>query len=117
IREQREASYSREGRTEEKRPGSARGSSTILCFYMVRGLLSQCPLGEIPEVHLPSMDEGGLRSLVRYRRLLGEEITGIKNRIHFLLTAYGISIDTSGHIRNERRNGDGKRIGEAQHTG
>ena len=52
-------------------------------------------LGELPEVHLPSRESDDLRSLVRYRRSLGEEITGIKNRIHAILTAYGISIDAS----------------------
>lgn len=52
-------------------------------------------LGELPEVHLPSRESDDLRSLVRYRRSLGEEITKIKNRIHALLTAYGISIDAS----------------------
>jgi transposase len=52
-------------------------------------------LGELPEVHLPSKDSDNLRSLTRYRRSIGEEITMIKNRIHALLSSYGIAIDAT----------------------
>ena len=34
-------------------------------------------LGELPEVHLPSRYSDDLRSLVRYRRSLGEIITDV----------------------------------------
>ena len=49
-------------------------------------------LGELPEVHLPSQFADDLRSIVRYRKSLGEEITMIKNRVHAMLTKHGISI-------------------------
>ena len=52
-------------------------------------------LGELPEVHLPSEYSDDLKSLVRYRKSLGEEVTMIKNRIHALLTMHGISIDAT----------------------
>ena len=52
-------------------------------------------LGELPEVHLPSEYTDDLKSLVRYRKSLGEEVTMIKNRIHALLTMHGISIDAT----------------------
>ena len=52
-------------------------------------------LGELPEVHLPSEYSDDLKSLVRYRKSLGEEVTVIKNRIHALLTMHGINIDAT----------------------
>ncbi|MEM4090732.1 MAG: transposase, partial [Thermoplasmatales archaeon] len=42
-------------------------------------------LNELPEVHLPSRESDSLRSLVRYRKSIGEEITVIKNRVHALI--------------------------------
>ena len=52
-------------------------------------------LGEVPEVHLPSRYSDDLRSLVRYRRSLGENITMIKNRVHAILASAGIRIDAT----------------------
>jgi transposase len=52
-------------------------------------------LGELPEVHLPSRYSDDLRSLVRYRRSLGEIITMLKNRVHAILASAGISIDAT----------------------
>ena len=52
-------------------------------------------MGELPEVYLPSQYSDDLKSLVRYRKSLGEEVTMIKSRIHALLTMYGISIDAT----------------------
>ncbi len=52
-------------------------------------------LGALPEVHLPSRYSDDLRSLVRYRKALGESITMIKNRVHAILTSAGISIDAT----------------------
>ena len=52
-------------------------------------------MGELPEVHLPYEYSDDLRSLVRYRKSLGEEVTMIKNRIHALLTIHGIRIDAT----------------------
>ena len=52
-------------------------------------------MGELPEVHLPSEYSDDLKSLVRYRKSLGEEVTMIKNRIHALLTIHGIRIDAT----------------------
>ena len=49
-------------------------------------------LQELPEVHLPSQSSEDLRSIVRYRKSLGEEITMIKNRVHAMLAKHGISI-------------------------
>ncbi|MEM3553945.1 MAG: transposase [Candidatus Bathyarchaeia archaeon] len=50
-------------------------------------------LNELPEVHLPSRESDSLRSLVRYRKSIGEDITTLKNRVHSILTKYGISVD------------------------
>ncbi|MEM4103965.1 MAG: transposase [Thermoplasmatales archaeon] len=50
-------------------------------------------LNELPEVHLPSRESDSLRSLVRYRKSIGEEITVIKNRVHAL-----IACDISMHL-------------------
>ncbi|WMT50367.1 MAG: transposase [Thermoplasmatales archaeon] len=52
-------------------------------------------LGELSEVYLPWKYSDDLRSLVRYKRSLGEEITMIKNRIHAILISAGISIDAT----------------------
>ena len=49
-------------------------------------------LGELPEVHLPSKEADDLRSLVRYRKSLGEEITMLKNRVQAILAGNGIAI-------------------------
>ena len=51
--------------------------------------------GELPEVHLPSRYSDDLRSLVRYRRSLGESITMLKNRVHAILASAGIKIDAT----------------------
>ena len=52
-------------------------------------------LGELPEVHLPSEQTDDLKSLVRYRKSLGQEVTKIKNRIHALLSLHGTRIDAT----------------------
>ena len=52
-------------------------------------------LGALPEVHLPSRYSDDLRSLVRYRKALGESITMLKNRVHAILASAGISIDAT----------------------
>jgi len=52
-------------------------------------------LNELPEVHLPSKEAESLRNLVRYRKSLGEDITRLKNKIHAILSKYGISINAS----------------------
>ncbi len=52
-------------------------------------------MNELPEVHLPSRESDDLRSLVRYRRSMGRDVTMPKNRIHAMLTSYGILIDKS----------------------
>ena len=44
------------------------------------------------EVYLPSAEIDDLRSMTRYRKSIGEEITMLKNRIHATLTRHGISI-------------------------
>jgi len=49
-------------------------------------------LKELPEVHLPSRFSDDLRSIVRYRKSLGEETTMIKNRVHAILTSHGIIV-------------------------
>ena len=50
---------------------------------------------ELPEVHLPSQFSDDLRSIVRYRKSLGEEITMIKNRVHAILAGNGISVSAT----------------------
>ena len=49
-------------------------------------------LNALPEVYIPSGEIENIRSLVRYRHSLGEELTLKKNKIHALLTSYGIII-------------------------
>ena len=48
--------------------------------------------GEMKEIYIPSEEIENIRSLVRYRHSLGEEITLKKNKVHALLTSYGIII-------------------------
>ncbi len=52
-------------------------------------------LDELPEVHLPSRFSDDLRSIVRYRKSIGEEIAMLKNRVHAILARNGISITAS----------------------
>ena len=52
-------------------------------------------LEELPEVHIPSKYSDDLKSLVRYRRSLGESIIKMKNKVHAILTSAGISIDAT----------------------
>ena len=52
-------------------------------------------IGELPEVHISSRETDDLKTLVRYRRSLGEESTAIKNRVHAILAMHGIAIDES----------------------
>ena len=50
-------------------------------------------LEEFLEVYnLPSLEIDDLRSMARYRKAIGEEITMLKNRIHAILTRPGISV-------------------------
>ncbi len=51
--------------------------------------------GELPESYLPPKEIDDIRSMVRYRRSLGEEITAIKNRVHAMLARYGITVEAS----------------------
>ena len=51
--------------------------------------------GDLPESYLPSREVDELRTAIRYRRSLGEEITSIKNKVHALLAIHGISIGAS----------------------
>ena len=56
-------------------------------------------LNALTEVYIPSEEIEDIRSLVHYRRSLGEELTEKKNKVSSLLTAYGIIIhatDTFG---------------------
>jgi len=52
-------------------------------------------LGELPEVHLPSEYSDEVKSLVRYRKSLGEEVTAVKNKIHAILSLHGITVDAT----------------------
>ena len=49
-------------------------------------------LNALSEIYIPSDEIENIRSLVRYRHSLGEEITFKKNKVHALLTSYGIII-------------------------
>ncbi len=48
--------------------------------------------GGMKEICIPSDEIENVRSLVRYRHSLGEELTLKKNKVHALLTSYGIII-------------------------
>ena len=71
------------------------GSGVIQAFTLPYKLAKLLRMGELPEVHLPSKYSEDLKSLVRYRKSLGEEVTMIKNRIHALLTMHGIRMDAT----------------------
>ena len=49
-------------------------------------------MNALSEIYIPSDEIENIRSLVRYRHSLGEEITFKKNKVHALLTSYGIII-------------------------
>ncbi len=49
-------------------------------------------LSELPEVHLPSREAESMRALVRYRKSMGEDMAELKNRVHAILSLYGIHI-------------------------
>ena len=51
--------------------------------------------GDLPESYLPTKEIDDMRTMIRYRRSLGEDITAIKNRVHAVLTRNGISIPSS----------------------
>ena len=51
--------------------------------------------GDLPESYLPAKEIDDMRTMIRYRRSLGEDITAIKNRVHAVLTRNGISISSS----------------------
>ena len=51
--------------------------------------------GELPESYLPSKEVDDIRSVIGYRRSLGEESTRVKNRVYSLLARNGISITAS----------------------
>ena len=46
-------------------------------------------------MHITSRESDDLKTLVRYRKSLGEESTAIKNMIHAMLAMHGIAIDES----------------------
>ena len=52
-------------------------------------------IGKLPEVGIPSRESDDLKTLLRYRKSLGEESTAIKNRIHAMLVMHGIVMDES----------------------
>ena len=72
-----------------------KGSGIIQTFNLPYKLAKLLRLGELPEVHLPSEYSDDLKSLVRYRKSLGEEVTMIKNRIHAILSMHGIIVDAT----------------------
>ena len=50
-------------------------------------------LNELPESYLPPEEIDEMRSIVRYRKSLSEDMTAIKNKVHSLLTVNGLTID------------------------
>ncbi len=60
-----------------------------------RNLAKIFRIGELPESYLPSREIDNIRSMIRYRRSLGEEVTAIKNRVHALLARNGLSVEAS----------------------
>ena len=54
------------------------------------------------EIYIPSEEIENIRSLVRYRHSLGEELTLKKNKIHALLTSYGIIIKATDPFGKKR---------------
>ena len=60
-----------------------------------RNLAKALRMNELPESYLPTKDIDDLRTMIRYRRSLGEEITAIKNKVHAVLASHGITITAS----------------------
>lgn len=54
-------------------------------YYRLAKLLR---LNELPEVHLSLREADSIKSLVRYRKSIGEEIVMLKNRVHSILVRY-----------------------------
>ena len=50
--------------------------------------------GDLPESYLPSKEIDELRTAIRYRRSLGEELS-IRNKVHAILAMHGIRIEAS----------------------
>jgi transposase len=59
-------------------------------------------IDELPESYLPSKEIDDMRTLVRYRKSLEEDMTAIKNRVHSLLTLNGIRIEGATDIFGSR---------------
>ena len=53
-------------------------------------------INALKEIYIPSEEIENIRTLVRYRHSLGEEITVKKNQIHAILASYGIIIKAAG---------------------
>lgn len=60
-----------------------------------RNLAKLLRMGELPESYLPTKEIDGYRTMIRYRRSLGEDMTALKNKVHALLAGYGIKIDAA----------------------
>ena len=52
-------------------------------------------MDKLPESYLPTKEIDGYRTMIRYRRSLGEDMTALKNKVHALLAGYGIKIDAA----------------------
>ena len=59
-------------------------------------------LNELPESYLPPEEIDEMRTAVRYRRSLSEDMTAIKNKVHSLLTVNGLTIDNVADIFGNR---------------
>lgn len=60
-----------------------------------RALAKLLRLNELPESYLPTKEIDDIRSLVRYRKSLSDDITEIKNRVHSILTRNRVHIEAS----------------------
>ncbi len=61
-------------------------------------------LNELKEVYIPSKEAEALRTLLRYRESLGEDITRLKKQIHAIFSRYGIHINASDILREKGLN-------------
>ncbi|EQD77799.1 transposase IS1111A/IS1328/IS1533, partial [mine drainage metagenome] len=63
--------------------------------FKIADLLRTGEIQKKGEIYIPSPEINEMRSLVRYRKSMSEDITMLKNRVHAFLSGYGIVIEST----------------------
>ncbi|MHB1622178.1 MAG: IS110 family RNA-guided transposase [Cuniculiplasma sp.] len=63
--------------------------------FKIADLLRTGEIQNKGEVYIPSAETNEMRSLVRYRKSISEDMTVLKNRVHALLSGHGILIEST----------------------